>query len=520
MINSGVVAMQPSCSERVDTLRELVLGISSELIESKTEAIPQIIANGLNSARIIGGADQIGWLSLADTGSFGEIFYPSSFRISSAVRKSLDGLPWCRTELRERRPVIFDRLSDLPAAGSKEMETLRNIGSRSAILLPSAPICSKRPVLFLSSATEGLVWTGSMIEQLKLLQNLFWSAYQRLIAHNEIQQTLKSFQHLFQTSNTAIAILNKEGRPIWTNDALCQLLGYKRSELREITLAEIMEPGPRIGAENRDKIKRGISQECRLRHKSSSWVPCKIAIEAIVNEPLGYSYSLLRIEDGAAENELQRRQNEVRNLTAQLIESQENDRKRLSRELHDDIGQRLSLATSELGLIACQNSGAANRGSAQLHALHEELDSLCTDVHEMSHNLHSYKLQHLGLSAALKDLARRLAQPTFRVDLNCEPFEEPVSSDVTLCLYRIAQEALNNALRHSHSPVAAVVISRLQNTFYMVVQDAGIGFDSTRNSPGLGLLSMRERVGLLNGTFRLHSTPGRGTEIWVELKDA
>jgi signal transduction histidine kinase len=217
--------------------------------------------------------------------------------------------------------------------------------------------------------------------------------------------------------------------------------------------------------------------------------------------------------------ELSRRQNEIGVLASQLLQSQENERKRISRELHDDIGQRLSLAASEVALLASQQSESTPVFVNRLDALRDELDCLCSDIHEMSHDLHSYKLQHLGLKSALKDLCRKISQPGFRVDLYADDFEEPASKDVALCLYRVAQESLKNALKHAHTSIAAVTLTKLDNTFYMTIQDSGKGFNEGIPSRGLGLLSMNERVKLVHGHFRLHSLQGRGTEIWVEVPD-
>jgi signal transduction histidine kinase len=232
-----------------------------------------------------------------------------------------------------------------------------------------------------------------------------------------------------------------------------------------------------------------------------------------------FSIALQRIRVRDEEKELSRRRTEVEGLASQLIQSQENERKRLSRELHDDIGQRLSLAASEAGLLVSQYSDTGSISADRLDALHHDLDSLCSNIHHISHDLHCYKLQHLGLKSALKDLCRRLSQPGFQVDLHGDELEEPISKDVSLCLYRVAQESLCNALKHAHTPVVAVAVTKLQDRFYMSIQDCGIGFDSSKSSQGLGLISMSERLKLVNGQFRIDSIPGRGTEIWVEVPD-
>ena len=211
---------------------------------------------------------------------------------------------------------------------------------------------------------------------------------------------------------------------------------------------------------------------------------------------------------------------EVKTLASQLIELQENERKGLSRELHDDIGQRLSLAASEVALLERQHSSGPVDLADRLGSLREDLDGLCTDIHNLSHNLHSYKLQHLGLKPALKDLCQRMSQPGFHIDLVVDDSEDPQSKEVSLCLYRIAQEALTNAQRHAQTSFVAVTLTKLQHTFYMAIQDSGIGFEIPANPQGLGLISMKERLKLVNGQLILHSIPGRGTELWVAAPDA
>jgi signal transduction histidine kinase len=224
-------------------------------------------------------------------------------------------------------------------------------------------------------------------------------------------------------------------------------------------------------------------------------------------------------EQKEAERELNKRTVEVEFLAAQLIRSQEEERKRLARELHDDIGQRLSLVASEVALMASQRSDSALIAPDRLDNLRDDLDGLCSDIHGISHDLHSYKLQHLGLKPALKDLCRRLSQPNFHIHLDVDDMDEPASKDVSLCLYRVVQEALNNAFKHAHTLVVAVTLTKIRDMFYMTIQDAGIGFDRSVRRPGLGLISMTERLKLVKGELKLHSILGRGTEIWVSIPD-
>ncbi len=205
----------------------------------------------------------------------------------------------------------------------------------------------------------------------------------------------------------------------------------------------------------------------------------------------------------AWEADLHRREVEVRELAFQVIRSLENERSRLSRELHDDIGQRLCLVISEIAMVIEQNSATTPILVTSLKEVMSSLNRLCIDVNLLSHGLHSHSLELLGLKPALKDLCRRLSHPLMRVHLHADHFEEPISKEVSLCLYRVAQEALNNVIRHSHSKDVDLTVTKIQNRFNLTIQDSGIGFDTSNVSMGLGLLNMSERVKLVGGQFKI-----------------
>ena len=250
-------------------------------------------------------------------------------------------------------------------------------------------------------------------------------------------------------------------------------------------------------------------------------MPARIWFSPVQHAELEEPLSVMIIEDISeqeeAQHELNKRKIEVETLASRLIQAREAEQNRLSRELHDDIGQRLSLVASEVSLMASgERTGIA---VGRLEAIREELDTLCSDVHCMSHDLHSYKLQHLGLKCALNDLSRRFSKPNFCVSIHIDESDEPRSKEVSLCLYRVAQEAINNTLRHSLSSVAVITVAKVQNSVYMTIQDIGIGFKQNSIPLGLGLISMTERVKLVGGQLKLSSIPGRGTEIWAAIPD-
>jgi signal transduction histidine kinase len=218
------------------------------------------------------------------------------------------------------------------------------------------------------------------------------------------------------------------------------------------------------------------------------------------------------------EAELARRESIVRTLTSQLLQSQESERLRLARELHDDIAQRLALATSEIGILVEQEFEAALVND-RLKGVLRNLTGLSTDVHRISHGLHSFKLQYLGLQAALADLCEQYSRPGFLVSFRTNQSENPSSSELSLCLYRVAQEALANAWKHSHSTTVVVTIARQKRVFLLTVEDMGVGFDCSRVATGLGLMSMAERADLAGGHLSLRSSLGTGTKVLVTVSD-
>jgi signal transduction histidine kinase len=212
------------------------------------------------------------------------------------------------------------------------------------------------------------------------------------------------------------------------------------------------------------------------------------------------------------------RADEFRDMSALVMVVREEERARVARELHDDVTQRLALLSIDLGLAEL----AAPDGpqSEMMRRVRQELRRLSADIHSLAHHLHPSVLEDLGLAEALRsECERRGRQGEIDISLDLGPLPPVVAKDAELCLYRVAQEALNNAARHAGSGAARVVLQPIDGGLRLTVRDDGVGFDSKSPKTGrsLGLASMRERVRLVNGTFDIDSAPGRGTAItaWV-----
>jgi PAS domain S-box-containing protein len=206
-------------------------------------------------------------------------------------------------------------------------------------------------------------------------------------------------------------------------------------------------------------------------------------------------------------------------VSRKLIEAQEEERKRIARELHDDIGQRLAMLTIELELLRQDPPGMADIRT-HLGKLQEQASEITSDVQTLSHELHSTKLDYLGPIAAMRSLCQDLGhQSKMQIGFESHDFPGSLAPGISLCLYRVLQEALRNSARHSGSKQAEVRLWGTANEVHLTVSDLGAGFDirAPKSGPGLGLVSMEERLKLLKGTLSIDSQPNRGTTIHARV---
>lgn len=225
-----------------------------------------------------------------------------------------------------------------------------------------------------------------------------------------------------------------------------------------------------------------------------------------------------RTQRKRAEEQRERTEQERLKLGGMLINAQEEERSRLARELHDDFNQRL--ATLAVRLEMTEGIVSEPGAKQQLHELFDTTREIGSDLHTMSHRLHSTLLEDLGLVAGLGALCREFAaQQHIEIALTHENIPRSVPADVALCLFRVVQEGLRNVKKHSAAPRAKVLLERVDNQLHLLVSDAGSGFDPAERAKkeGLGIRSMEERLRLLDGRFEIHSEPGKGTRIDVTV---
>jgi signal transduction histidine kinase len=208
----------------------------------------------------------------------------------------------------------------------------------------------------------------------------------------------------------------------------------------------------------------------------------------------------------------------IRDLGARLLNAQEAERSRIARELHDDISQQIALMAIDIESVRelddSRSSEAAKRGCEALN----RLEGISRSVHDLSHRLHPAKLGLVGLVAALAGLRRELSRPDLAIEFTHDRVPTALPQELTLCLFRIGQEALGNAVKHSGAREVFVHLYRYRDRLVLTIADNGRGFDvKTAWGRGLGLISMRERLDAIGGTLEVHSTRGDGTHLEVSV---
>jgi PAS domain S-box-containing protein len=209
-------------------------------------------------------------------------------------------------------------------------------------------------------------------------------------------------------------------------------------------------------------------------------------------------------------------------LERRLIHAQEEESSRIARELHDDINQRIAMLTWELQAIWQEEPDPASKSSLDIKAVVEQLLRLGTDIQSISRRLHSSHLEYLGLASAAGSLCRDLrARHGVEIDFRCGELPD-LAKDVSLSLYRVLQEALQNAIKHSGVRRFSVELGEDGGELRLTVSDLGVGFDPAKADKyrGLGLISMRERMRLVQGEFALESEPGGGTTVRCRVQAA
>jgi signal transduction histidine kinase len=234
---------------------------------------------------------------------------------------------------------------------------------------------------------------------------------------------------------------------------------------------------------------------------------------------LGGGFYILRLEKQGRVRyqELVESRQQLEALSARLVDAQEEERRSISRELHDEVGQTLGALLVDIGQLSKLVPAEDNFLQSQITRIKSVGESAVKSIRDMALLLRPPMLDDLGLVPALEWQGREISRRgDMEVDVHSENVSEQLPDDVKVCIYRMVQEALNNAARHSGAKHAKVSIAQNAGKIHVEVSDDGKGFQAQRVR-GMGILGMEERVKRLGGTLTIQATPGTGTTVTAEL---
>jgi len=209
----------------------------------------------------------------------------------------------------------------------------------------------------------------------------------------------------------------------------------------------------------------------------------------------------------------------LRNVSRKLIDAQEKERKRIARELHDDINQRLAMVAIELRQLDSAPM-VQTKHHERIERLLKRTTEISFDLQALSHELHSVTLEHLGLTAAMRSFCNNLGRDQkVKVEFADRNVPDSIPPEIALALLRVAQEGVHNAVQHSGVRKFQMELVGTTAEIQLTIRDFGVGFDPDQatKGEGLGLLSMKERIAAFNGTLSILSKPKQGTVLIVRI---
>ena len=347
------------------------------------------------------------------------------------------------------------------------------------------------------------------------------------------------YENLYQDAPDMFASVTVDTeRVVQCNATLLRATGYRRTEVLGRPVRELHDPGSAAALgqalETARADGRARDVELQLRRQDGNLLDVSLSMALIRDERQNYYYRSIwrdvtdrkraEVALRRKQAELERSQAELQALAGRLLTAQDDERRRISRELHDDVNQRLAMLTLDVESLQARVPRSARVTAERLGAIRDRLVELSDDVHGLAYGLHPSVLDHLGLRAALRSHVADLQRhESIRIDLRIGDLAEPVPPAVAACLYHVAQAALRNVVKHAHASGVTVDVAPADGGVRLAVSDDGVGFAvPTRSSEGLGIVGMQERVRLAGGRFELTSQVGAGSRItvWAPLPGA
>ncbi len=499
-----------------EQLASLVSQIATNFVNIEWNRIDQQISDSLARLREFLAADRVSLFQFAggDLRLAFSAFEGEHNRPPERIPPGQTG--WLVDSIYPGKGIFIRDVNDLPP-DSEKRRRLTERGVKSIVIVPLGARGSHAGTLSVtSSAVKD--WPPNLLPQLAIVADILYSAMQRKKAFEALAESEQRFRQTADHAPMLLWMCGTDGARTYFNRTWLDFTGVSVQDQSGNGWKHLLHPDDideYVHSFTNALMKRQeFKLEYRLKHHDGGY---RRVLDSGVPRFDGEGGFLGYIGSGMDITE-RRSQGSVIDVGGKLITVQEEERRRIARELHDDVVQRLALIAIDLDRLRKRTDSSLQE--SMLHLLNEAR-SISDCIRDLSHNLHPPSLDLLPLSRTLDALCQDFTDRTsIIVHFDAGEIHPSLAAEIKICLYRITQEALQNVVKHSRAEDAAVrLITDEQGTLKLTISDDGIGFDQKRlaASAGLGLTSMSERVAAVGGTLAITSRPGQGTRIEVSV---
>jgi PAS domain S-box-containing protein len=447
--------------------------------------------------------------------------------VSTPVPLATGWAPWWTAWTRRGEEMLVSGPEDFPEDAVAELNYFRRAALASVASMPLRAGTDVTGAVVFVTLHRQITWTDELVAQLRIIADIFSNALKRKVAMDELRATQaatrESEERFRLVANTTPAMIWMSGPDTgrtYSNQSLVAFAGRAPEALLGHGWTEHVHPEDLPGCwsayaaafERRERFE--VEYRVRRHDGVYRWlVDDGVPRFEMDGSFAGYIGSCVDVTDRKDAESMRS------NFSLRLIQAQEEERAGVSRELHDDINQRVVLAALRLEALRGLRD-VPDAAKEQVARVVEQLGELSSDIQALSHRLHNTKLEQLGIRAAATGFCREVAaQHGIQIEFEAAGIPDRLRPDISVCVFRVLQEALQNATKHSAASRVDVSLAATAAELQLIVKDAGRGFriDEASRGSGIGLTNMRERLRLVQGTLSIATTPGEGTTLTARV---
>lgn len=366
---------------------------------------------------------------------------------------------------------------------------------------------------------------------------------QQLVERRRIEESLRESEERFRTfvdhAPSVVFMKTSEGRYLFVNRRFIEAFQLEEENVLGKTDKDLfpLEQADQFQTNDHRVLEAGTAMEFEEVSRYTDGLHSSIVVKFPLRDGSGRIYATggiatditerKRVQDELVRNqaELRKQGAQLQDLTSKLLTAQESERQRIARELHDDFSQRLAALVLDVASLEQRPPVLPELIPKLLGPVREQLEQLADDVHDLAYKIHPSLLLHAGLQPAIEDhIHKVIARTGLRIQFKARGDLDSIPLDQSTCLFRILQEGLQNIAKHANASDVTVQLNGSSQGIGLSLGDNGKGFDASGESGrprGLGLISMQERLRILNGSLRIHSSPAGGTKVyaWIPIQE-